>query len=489
MKTYIKKPKSVKINNIKEKEFSLTPWDLRHLYFLNNNFKKIEDLKNYENVWEQIDVINYLSFETWYNLWTISWMKGIIYDEKANSENISPFLYKKSTKKLSKWEIVISRNATLWKASYITTDIKCVLNWWLSNIFIKDEIKRFYVFWFFFSNFPSEQLKLITSWWWTQQNAKRQNVLDIKIPFPTINNHKEPEKIEKLVSLIVQNLIDKEEQIKLKNEIIDEKIEKELRKNQEWKELKYSFPRINEIKAEKRLDTWIYTRKYKYYENNIIWYKNWFYYLEKSKISPWVTPQDYHFSDIKKNDTFYNWITPKNIEKRQMTFNTFIHTNTKSKVKSYSLILNGIRYVWNGIFNDNSSTIFANQNTLIINQFSEKIKQLFLFCFLTSIIWKEMQMTRRNFWIVPILYTDALCKIPIPKFSDSKQEEIAKEYYNKVDKNTDLDFENYLEKEKKRNKELWIFQLNMELFSLREVLEDLVDKIVMDEKITISFDY
>jgi hypothetical protein len=60
----------------------------------------------------------------------------------------------------------------------------------------------------------------------------KQIAIDYQIPFPSKNNHQEPEEIENLVSLIIQNLIDKEEQIKLKNKIIDEKIEKELRENQ-----------------------------------------------------------------------------------------------------------------------------------------------------------------------------------------------------------------------------------------------------------------
>ena len=46
-----------------------------------------------------------------------------------------------------------------------------------------------------------------------------------------------------------------------------------------------------------------------------------------------------------------------------------------------------------------------------------------------------------------------------------------------------------LEKEKIRNREIGIYQLNMEIFSLREQLEDLVHKIVMEEKIELRFEY
>ena len=79
--------------------------------------------------------------------------------------------------------------------------------------------------------------------------------------------------------------------------------------------------------------------------------------------------------------------------------------------------------------------------------------------------------------------------ISIPNFPEEKRQEIARQYYNKVEKNTDLTFENYLEKEKERNSKLWIFQLNMELFELRETLENLIDKIIMNKEINVDFWY
>ncbi len=67
-----------------------------------------------------------------------------------------------------------------------------------------------------------------------------------------------------------------------------------------------------------------------------------------------------------------------------------------------------------------------------------------------------------------------------------KQKEIAKSYYNKVDGLANISLDNYLAEHKKRNQKLGIFQLNIEIFVLKEKLENLVDKIVMDEKIDIQ---
>src|SRR5690606_16145495 len=72
--------------------------------------------------------------------------------------------------------------------------------------------------------------------------------LDYKIPFPTKNNYSNPDKVQELVSLIVQNIIDKEEQIKIKNQKIDGLITKELNENQKpERTFQYSYPKISEV--------------------------------------------------------------------------------------------------------------------------------------------------------------------------------------------------------------------------------------------------
>ena len=489
MKTYITKPKNIKISEIKENTSSLNPGDFRYLKFKNNNFYSIWKLSNYENVWEQVDVVNYLPFNTEYRLWTISWMKGVIYDEKSGWEYISPYLYKKSLKKLSKWEIIISRNATLWKASYINKEIKCILNWWLTNLFIKDKIKRFYTFWFSFSSILSEQLKLICSWWWTQQNAKRQDVLNIKIPFPSKNNNPEPEKVEELVGLIVQNLIDKEEQIKKKNILIDEKIEKELRENQKKEDKKYAFPRIGEIMEVGRLDTWMYEKNFKKIENLIKNYKKWFDFLNKKDLSWWNTPKRRFFEPSNK---FFLWFTPTDINKWLLWEKKYIKSEKYNLWKDFALLFSNRSNCWECILYSPEYYFWWQHNQGIYRKtfkWKNLFENIFILVLFNSYLFQEMIWNIANWGTFDELRIEQYIKIKIPNFPNKKQEEIAKEYYNKSEKNSGLGLGDYLEEEKKRNEELWIFQLNMEIFELRDVLENLVDKIVRDEKINICFEY
>ena len=95
-------------------------------------------------------------------------------------------------------------------------------------------------------------------------------------------------------------------------------------------------------------------------------------------------------------------------------------------------------------------------------------------------------MAQRNFGIVPILYTENLCKIPIPKFDNVKKKEIVELYYNHVEAREKYTLENYLEDEKKRNRLLGVHQLNDEIFALREKVQNIIDKIIKEEPIDIK---
>lgn len=71
---------------------------------------------------------------------------------------------------------------------------------------------------------------------------EREYFNDLKIPFLTQKNNSNPEKVKELISLIMQNIIDKESQIKIKNKKIDKLIENELTENQKAEKFEYQLP-------------------------------------------------------------------------------------------------------------------------------------------------------------------------------------------------------------------------------------------------------
>lgn len=222
MSKYTQKTNSFNSGNIINRDFTFAPSDYRYI-LSNENTITIRTLADYENVGEQIDTTFYITqTETPFKLITIQNMSSLILDKKSGGEFILNNIYAKSAKKIKKDYLIFSRNATLGKVSYVLEDSNMILNGGISMIHIKNTLNRYYLMAFFISNYGKEQLELKTSSGGTQQNAKREDLLDIEIPLP----RKEEDKI--LVSLIVQNILDKEQQIKAKNEQINNTIKEEL---------------------------------------------------------------------------------------------------------------------------------------------------------------------------------------------------------------------------------------------------------------------
>lgn len=316
----------------------------------------------------------------------------------------------------------------------------------------------------------------------------RESLCKMKIPFPTLKNNKKPEEVEALVSLLVQNIIDKEGQIKLKNTQIDELIEKELKENQKPSaSFKYSYPKISEIKAETRLDTGLYGQPFKQTDFLIKNYKNGFRNLKEFvvKFYSGSTPE---FFEKQEGDYPY-FIRPTEYnEKRVFTDLKKIHFDPS--ISKYRIdATEGIILPRKG----GTNTILKPEDFKVLIGDSVKfgtfknIDVSFLACFLSSNLIKSQLEKVKAKTNGGSLTEDSLNNIPIPNFPEEKQRKIAKLYYNKLPANEGLNLKNYLEMEKARNSELGIFQLNMEIFSLREKLEEIIHKIIMEEEIEINF--
>lgn len=316
MSSYIVKPRSVRKSQIFSKEYSFLPDEYRNVEIINTNQKTIQGLIDFEDVGSQIEVAEYLTFKSDYYLGTISCMNSLIYDE-TEGEQISPVTYNQSPKKLKRGDVIISRNASLGKISFVSNDSKIILNGGLSYLRFNKRYK-WYATAFFIVEYGANYLTCLTSGGGTQQNAKRQNLLDVLIPFPTIQNNSNPEKIKKLVGLIVRNILDKETQIKLKNQQIDALIKQELITNQKPQNYQYKYPTISEIKQQTRLDTGLYEKDFKKVDFLIQNYKNGFFQIPFKDIKTGRTPKDYYYTKHIPHKT-YLWLTPKYIKKNVFT--------------------------------------------------------------------------------------------------------------------------------------------------------------------------
>jgi len=489
MKSYITKPTSIRKDQIVNKFYSFLASEHRQVNIQNTHQNTLWSLLIDEDVGSQIDVSNYLNFDSGYFLWTISGMWSLIYESKK-WEKISPDIYIDSSKKLQHWDVIISRNASLWKISFFSWVENTILNGWLSRLKFQDGYK-YYASAFFIVEYWAEYLKCLTSWWGTQQNAKRQNVLDVPIPFPTTKNNAKPDRVERLISLITQNIIDKEEQIQKKNNQIDELIEIELKDNQKEAKFQYRYPTREEIFDESRLDTGLYEIDFKQVDFLIRNY-NWGYFkIPFDKIRTWQTPKDYYYPKERINEVIKLWITPKNLSNNILSNKLWIHTKQINTIKDGDILFGSRGTVWDVFFYDEKTLgkSYVNQSVSSISIDGLLHNKIFALTYFSSFSFKKIISKYIYKGTVPAITPDILSQFLIPKFPESKQREIADVYYNLLEKNSELTLENYLEKERERNKKIGIFQLNMEIFSLREKLEDLIDAVVMEREVEIDCSY
>lgn len=497
MKSYIIKPKSVKKNEIMEKSFSFSSRDFRKLLLKNKNTKKLISVLEYkQKVGKEIGSNAYMNKSKHRFLKTVNiWSNFLI--EETSIEYCKPEnkIYPKKN------EILIAKDGWwnwLGEVSLYQYENKKntdSLSSWIIAIKIKNAIEN-YVLWFLKSKHFKNFVDLNTPWWSTIRHSKLV-ALNYEIPFPTTENYNQPEKIESFISLIVQNIIDKEEQIKLKNKEIDFLIEKELKENQKEENFKYNYPKISEIKEETRFDTWLYEKEFKKIDFLIRNYKNNFFpLLLKYKANRGQNLQISNigisvFSDYEKLN-FYRLFT--NIELTDFRtisgYRWIWNKNKLNLIPKKTIFLSADGTVWRCIYISDAGNTITNIHPWNINKIEQNNKEfedIFVAMFLGYLYNKnyyEKIKDKANGGGIKLNHLQRYFKIP--NFPECKQQEIAKIYYNPLDKNNDLNLENYLEKEKKRNNEIGIFQLNMEIFSLREKLDNLIYQIVMEEKIEID---
>lgn len=479
MKTYIEKPNFIKISQVREKK-SLSSFSYRNIIFKNKNIKKLKDLLIENKKWFEPWSDNYINFSENYFV-RISEMSdlNISFSVSDKTNRIIPVNWKNF---LENGDICFQTASNVWNVNFYFWP-KAYFNSHIRKISFD---KKFYIFAILKSSFGKNQVDIWGSIKWVD-NFNNEMLENIKIPFPTQHNHENPEKIEEFVSLLVQNLIDKEEQIKIKNEIIDEKIEKELNENQKEKEFVYNFPKLSEIKGKWRLDTGIYGERFKKFYRLIENYKNGYRNLELKDLNWWNTPKIRIFEPIKKE---FLWLTPTDMNAGILISKKYIKAEKYNLWNKFALLFSNRSNCWECILYSPEYYNWWHHNQGIYRKIIEEenfFKDIFILNIFNSRIFQKVINNIATGATFQELRIEQFLKIPIPMFPDKKQQEIAKEYYNKIEKNTDLDFENYLQKEKARNSKMGIFQLNMEIFELREKLENIIDDIIMDRKIEIEF--
>ncbi|WP_294743763.1 hypothetical protein [uncultured Exiguobacterium sp.] len=343
---------------------------------------------------------------------------------------------------------------------------------------LKDEgkVDPFYLLAILKSRYFKDYIDIVTPGGSTLRHSKLA-ALEFKVPYAS-------DKAREMdyISLIMQNIVHKEQQISEKKAKINAIFENELHLKEV---VPKKYPSIKDVRDTARMDTSLYKPMYLTLRNSIVNYSNGHYYLENSRVGPGSTPKDYLYSD-EKNDHTALWITPKNITSLELLYKTYINTSTPSKLKKGDLILSGVRYVGYGILVEDEVT-YCNQNTLIVKNNNDFNEQVYLLCFFTSNIGKKLQYSWRIDGLVPIIYKDDFCQIPIPNLSNETRQKIVENYYLELSCDNTLTFDNYISEVKERNVSVGIHQLNKELVYLQDHLKDIIFKYINNIEFKFEF--
>ena len=511
MQSYVVKPTTIKKSQILKKEeiFSATGY---YQVTNNSNMHILSNLLNGVFKGEDLEEKDFLNFKTSSKYLKTASLTGDNYllDETTNNtfEYINPNLNKSFQKRnriIRKYDILYTStgsNNRIGDCALAPNDLNHNFSSHIFKLDLKKSINKFYLFALLKSNYGKEACDLeIPKAGIMRRGGKR--FLNLKIPFPTNKNNNNTKEVEELISSIVQNIIDKEEQIKEKNKLIDGKIEIELKENQKSDKFSYSYPKVGKIRENNlRFDTGLFEKNFNKFDFLINNYTNGAFVL-KDKNYEVFRGQNLQITNIgrsyyskqKLNDKFYTVILSSNIsEDSVVTGKGYLGNIKKLKLIEPEDIIfcsRGAQFGRGAVFPEiEKSTITNIDNMHIRNKTSNLSEKVFLCQFLRYLrknkhLYKIAIFGNGSFSFTKYHLSD----LSFPKFPESKQKEISKIYYHKVDKNKDLTFENYLNKEKSRNKQIGIFQLNTDIFNLKDILENLIHKIVTEEKIEISFNY
>ena len=508
MKSYIQNQKSIKISEANEKESSLSASDFKKIK-LNSNMKRLGYLLNgvgKGNDLSEEDFVNFNTSSKYLKTASLTGETFLINEENQTSyEYINPELNKKfisDLRKINQYDIIYTStgsNNNIGACSISSKDLKYNFSSHMFKLDVKKDVNKFYLFSILKNQYGKDACDLeVPKAGIMRRGGKR--FLNMMIPFPTLKSNKSPKKVEKYISLIVQNIIDKEVKIKEKDEKIRQVISQELSENQKKKKKNFCFPKISEIEKEARLDTGLYEKEFKEIDESIKNYKNGCknlyelgFDITRGQNLQISTIGESYYSKDKLNDKFYNLIFSSNISNYSTVYgNRYLGSKRKLKTITEGDIIfcsRGAQFGRVTVFPDLISNSITNIDNMHINSENyDPIKSIFITMFLNyfrriGYLKKIAIFGNGSFSFTQYQFE----RLFFPNFSKKKQKEIAKLYYFKLNQNKSLNLENYLKEEFKRNKKVGIFQLNSEIIQIKELLGEIIDKIINNKKINLNF--
>lgn len=492
----------VKYKDIVSNKLILAPSQLMAFAIPNKNAIQVRDLLNkdlsFSDHGTEVGSINYISKSP----------NFFIRVKALQKESFLPSLTDETTvpirpqvfinHNLKKGDILISKDSNIGEVVILDKDLP---NYTISGALYKLPItkNKYYLLAFLKHNYFRKQLDLLVPKGATLRHAKTL-FLDCKVPFP---NQKNSAGIIKYVEFLTQAIINKEKEIRKKHNLILEKIEKDILDNQKDEKFDYNDSNYKELKQYLRLDVGLYAEKYKKLKFIIQNYMHGCTNIAdlgfKSKrgqnLQVSCIGRSIYSNDPKEK--FYKLITSSDLTE----LGTYTEYRYLGNRKNLSLINHGdIMFSATGqahtsvgktsVFINPPQKLTSNINSFFFYKENFNLTEnIFISCFFSYLKEKGYfveiigrgnggSFTEKHFPFVNI-----------PNFSEQKQKEIARLYYNPTEYPTKLNLDDFLDEDSKWNEKVGITEIDKSTKLIKKHLNGVLDKIVNNKEVEISFNF
>lgn len=480
-------------------KFNLAPSQLMTLSVPNKNKLFVRDLLSRKlessDNGNEVGSVNYISKSP----------KYFIRAKALQSESFLPFITDQTAIPirpqvftdfdLKEGDILISKDSNIGEVVILDKDLP---NHTISGALYKLPIQenKYYLFAFLKHKYFLKQLDLLVPKGSTIRHAKTL-FLGCKIPFP---NQKNKNDVVTYVELLSRTIINKEKEIRKKHKQILEKIEQELLNNQKNVEFKYRLPNIEKLKRFNRINAGFFSE---YFSKNEFIIKNYSFGFNNIKDLGFDVSrgQNLQVSCIGKSiysneykEGFYTIIKPKHLSIYGTSFSReYLGNPKKLKTLKAGDIIFGAEGFEKGrsmvILKDKGKTITNIHGITINHKKGDLSLSIFIKCFfdyLRKVKLIDLYAVGGNGGSLAMKYWDI---IPFPNFPKNEQDQIIGLYHNLTDYPKSLNLKNFLKEDQRWNERAGIMEIDKSTKKIKEHLNDVLDKIVNDEIVKLSFDF
>ena len=496
--SYIKIPQFTTINEILNKNYTLSASQYKEFHTENKNVYRLGDLLTKEltrkNLGNDVGTENYVEKSNYTFIKTKALQSNsyTIADLKDASVFIKPKAF--INQHLKKHDILVSKDSNVGEAIMLDKDLNNdMVCGAIYNLPIIDN--KYYVFSYMKTDLFKEQLNFLVPKGATIKHGKTL-FLDCLVPFPNKNK----DKIIKYIELMTKSIVEKETLIKEKYNQIIERIDKELKENQGTGIFVYNLPNIKEIMKMDRMDSCLYSKEFKKKEFMIKNYK--FGYKTIADMDFEISRgQNLQVSNIGKSiqsnrrkNGYYRLVMPNFITKYG-TISTISYLGNQHKLKVLNVgdLIFGAEGNEKGrsyVVIENTEKTITNIHGITINHHKNKMqKSIFIKLFLDYYRYQGMiddYAVGGNGGSLAIKYWDYL---KFPEFPEEVEKEIVNLYTTSVplDKYSECDINSFIDIDNELTKQMGIYELDKTINMFKDLIKDAFIKIADDKEVEINF--